>query len=124
MDYREIVRLAGDPAGVRKIAKTLLASAELTDPQIDFLSDMAEFKGRISTRQGEYLLGIRDDMQEVSTVGYDFSVRILLRRCWEARDELDEADQEFIAKHHGRTTIRYKYCGRLLRCARQLGLID
>jgi hypothetical protein len=32
MDYREIKRLAGDPASVRKIAKVLLTVAGLADP--------------------------------------------------------------------------------------------
>lgn len=123
MDYREIQRLAGDPAGVRKIAKVLLTVPGLTDGQTDFLSDMAELKGRISTRQGEYLLGIRDDMMEVSTFA-GFSVDALVRKCWLARLDLDEADEEFIDGLKGRTTIRRKLGGRLLRCARQLGIID
>ena len=56
MDYREIQRLARDPAGVRKIAKVLLTVPGLSDRQIDFLSDMAEIKGGITTRQGEFLV--------------------------------------------------------------------
>jgi hypothetical protein len=73
MDYREIQRLARDPASVRKIANVLLTVPGLSDRQIDFLSDMAEIKGGITTRQGEFLVGIRDDMQEVATYR-DFNV--------------------------------------------------
>jgi hypothetical protein len=69
MDYREIQRLAGDPAGVRRIAKVLLTVPGLTDRQIDFLSDMAEIKVRITTRQGETLIGIRDDLVDAEPPG-------------------------------------------------------
>ena len=48
MDYREIQRLARDPASVRKIAKVLLTVPGLSDRQLDFLSDMAEIKGGIT----------------------------------------------------------------------------
>jgi hypothetical protein len=123
MDYREIQRLGGDPAGVRKIAKVLLTVPGLSDRQIDFLSDMADLKGQITTRQGEFLIGIRDDMTEVATYK-DFNVASLICQCWEGRLDLDEADEEFIDKHRGRTTIKRRDGSRLLRCARQLGLID
>jgi hypothetical protein len=95
MDYREIQRLAGDPASVRKIAKVLLTVPGLSDRQIDFLSDMAEIKGGITTRQGEFLIGIRDDMQEVATYR-DFNVAGLIRKCWIARMDLSEDDEQFI----------------------------
>jgi hypothetical protein len=83
MDYREIQRLARDPASVRKIARVLLTVPGLSR-QIDFLSDMAEIKGGITTRQGEFLVGIRDDMQEVANYR-DFNVAGLIRKCWIAR---------------------------------------
>ena len=123
MDYREIQCFTDDPAGVRTLAKVLLTTPGLTDRQIDFLSDMADFRGRITTRQGETLLGIRDDMQEVSTFA-GFNVADLIRKCWIARLDLNEADEEFVDKLKGRSTIRYKHGRRLLRCARRLQLIQ
>jgi hypothetical protein len=123
MDYREIQRLAGDPAGVRRIAKVLLTVPGLTDRQIDFLSDMAEIKVRITTRQGETLIGIRDDLTEVTTYR-DFNVSSLICQCWDARLDLSEADEEFIEKMRGRTTIKRRDAPRLLRCARKLELIE
>jgi hypothetical protein len=123
MDYREIQRFADDPVRVRNLAKLLLTVPGLSDGQTDFLSDMAAFKGRISTRQGEFLLGIRDDMQEVASFA-GFHVAALIRKCWLGRLDLNEADEEFIDGLKGRTRIRYKYGGRLLRCAKQLELID
>jgi hypothetical protein len=122
MDYREIQRLAGDPASVRKIAKVLLTAPGLSDRQIDFLSDMAEIKGGITTRQGEFLIGIRDDMQEIATYR-DFNVAGLIRKCWIARMDLSEDDEQFIEKLKGRTTIKRQDGSRLLRCAKQLELI-
>jgi len=123
MDYREIQCFTDDPARVRTLAKVLLTTPGLTDRQIDFLSDMADFRGRITTRQGETLLGIRDDMQEVSTFA-GFNVADLIRKCWIARLDLNEADEEFVDKLKGRSTIRYKHGRRLLRCARRLQLIQ
>ncbi|MGH6824358.1 hypothetical protein [Methyloceanibacter sp.] len=123
MDWREVKALADDDVRVRNMAKILLATPGLTEKQHDFLSDMARFKGSISTRQGETLLGIRDDLQEMSTI-YGFDVGSLTRKCWLGRADLSEEDEEWIEKLRGRTTIRWKNRGRLLRIARQLELIN
>ena len=122
MDYREIQRLARDPASVRKIAKVLLTVPGLSDRQIDFLSDMAEIKGGITTRQGEFLIGIRDDMRDVATYR-GFNIAGLIRKCCIARMDLSEDDEQFIEKLEGRTTIKHQHGSRLLRCAQQLELI-
>ena len=107
---------------MRKIANVLLTVPGLSDRQIDFLSDMAEIKGGITTRQGEFLVGIRDDMQEVANYR-DFNVAGLIRKCWIARMDLSEDDEQFIEKLEGRTTIKRRDGSRLLRCAKQLELI-
>ena len=123
MDWREVKALADDDVRVRNLAKVLLETPGLTEKQHDFLSDMAKFKGSISPRQGETLLGIRDDFQQVSTI-YGFDVGSLIRRCWLGRADLEDEDEEWIEKLAGKTKIRWKNCGRLLRCARRLELID
>jgi hypothetical protein len=127
LDWREVKALADDDVRVRNLAKVLLATPGLTEKQHDFLSDMAKFEGQISSRQGETLLSMRDELREVSIYG-GFSVATLIRKCWLARLDLAEDDEQFIDKLidklDGRSTIRRKHAGRLLRIARQLELID
>jgi hypothetical protein len=107
-------------------AKILLASAELTSWEEPFLEGMKVHQGPLSTRQAEKLVEIRDQNQWVSKIR-DFSVRLLLNACWEARHDLnDEDDIPFIEslKARGASTARYREACRLLRCARELRVID
>lgn len=125
--WKEIESIKRDPAGARDMAKILLASAELTSWEEPFLESMKVHQGSLSTRQAEKLVEIRDQNQWVSTIGRDFSVRLLLNACWEARHELnDEDDTAFIdrLKARGASSARYREACRLLRCARELGVID
>jgi hypothetical protein len=125
--WKEIESIKRDPAGARAMAKILLATAELTSWEQPFLEGMEVHKGPLSTRQAEKLVEIRDQNQWVSTIGRDFSVRLLLNACWEARCDLkDEDDIAFIEslKARGASTARYREACRLLRCARRLGVID
>jgi hypothetical protein len=125
--WKEIERIKCDPAGARTLAKSLLASAQLTGWEEPFLESMQAHQGRLSTRQAEKLVEIRDQNLWVSTIGRDFSVRLLLNAAWETRHDLnDEDDIAFIEslKARGASSARYREACRLLRCARELGVID
>ena len=79
----------------------------------------------LTTRQAEKLLQIRDDAAFM-TEFLGFSVRLLLKGCWEGRLDLSEADEEWIGRMRERRqdAIERRYIGRLLRCARELNLIE
>jgi hypothetical protein len=127
--WREIDRIRKSPREFRALAKRLLTSiAGLTDWERDFLTSIVRKtdEDEYSTRQSEKLLQIRDDYESVTETWGGFSVRILLKQCYEGRIELTEPDEEWIAARFEQspTTISRKHVGRLLRCARQLNLID
>ena len=127
--WREIDRVRKDPQAVRTIAKALLKlpGTDFTDWEIDFLQSMARHYGsdEFTTRQGEKLLQIRDDAQYV-TEFLGFNVRLLLKGCWDGRLDLTEADEVWIGQMRGERedAIKRRHIGRLLRCARELNLIE
>ncbi len=127
--WREIDRIRKDPEGFRALATRLLKlpNEGFTEWETMFLESISlnrELK-EFTTRQGEKLLQIRDDTELVTTCR-DFSVKTLLHGCYEARLDLSEADEEWIVEIHERNSVSIKrrYIGRLMRCARQLGLIE
>lgn len=127
--WSEIDRQTKDPVGAALLARGLLKYSRdgLTDWELDFLEGMAERKATedLSTRQAEKLLQIRDDVERIATFR-GFSIRSLVLRCHEARNDLDEDDEIWIAELFALSTdrIRRRLVGRLLRCARQLHLVD
>lgn len=127
--WQEIDRIRKDPKAFLALAKGLRAHiSELTDWEKDFLSSInsQNDKDEFTTRQSEKLLQIRDDYVSVTEIRGGFSVKIILRQCYEARLDLSEGDEEWIVQRFEQspTTIRRKHAGRLRRCARQLGLIE
>jgi hypothetical protein len=124
--WKEIEEFKRDPARARALAKSLLVTTGWTAWEEPFLEDMQARHERLSTRQAEKLLEIRDDAQWVSSIK-GFSVRTLLQTCWEARFDLDNDDDiEFLErlKANSSTTAKYRDASRLLRCARKLQMID
>lgn len=126
--FKETDRVRKDPGSFRDIAKLLLKiyRADLTEWEIDFLQSIARSQWEeLTTRQSEKLLQIRDDMVDVTEV-LDFSVKLLLKCLVEARLDLSEDDEEWALRTYERdpTTIKRKWRGRLLRCTRQLNLIE
>jgi hypothetical protein len=126
--FKEIDRVRKDPTAFRDIATLLLKffRADLTDWETDFLQSVARSQWEeLTTRQSEKLLQIRDDMQEVSEV-LGFSVKLLLKGLVDARLDLSEDDEAWVVRSYERdpTSIKRKWRGRLLRCSRQLYLID
>ena len=128
--WREIDRIRKDPTAFRALAMKLLkVGTDLTDWEKDFLAsigsdhDSKEF----TTRQSEKLLQIRDDNEFVTKCRDGFSVALLLRQCREARLDLSESDEAWIEgliDGSNSVSIKRKHVGRLLRCARQLHIIE
>jgi len=127
--WREIERVRKDPGAVQGIAKRLLKlpRADFTDWEVDFLEGMARHvdKQGLTTRQSEKLLQIRDD-SEFITEFRGFSVGLLLRKCYDARLDLSEGDEEWITQlfERNQDAIRRRHIGHLMRCAHELYLID
>jgi hypothetical protein len=127
--WREIDRVRKDPARAADIAARLLTLplSEFTDWEIDFLRSIERLRKveEFTTRQAEKLLQIRDDIEEVTEV-LRFSVHLLLKGCFEARLDLSEADEEWVVARFQASprNIRRKHVGRLMRCARELNLVE
>ena len=127
--WREIDRVRKDPQGAVNIAERLLAlpPTEFTDWELDFLRSIRRLRNveEFTTRQSEKLLQIRDDVEVVEEV-LGFRVQLLLKGCFEARLDLPEADEEWVAGRFqvSPCNIRRKHVGRLMRCARELNLIE
>jgi hypothetical protein len=128
--WKEIDRIRKEPKGFRALAKGLRAqfSDDLTDWEKDFLEGIASRDGKeeFTTRQSEKLLQIRDDYTSVSELPGGFSVEIVLKECKGARLNLSEGDEQWVLQSYERspTTIRRKNAGRLMRCARELHIIE
>lgn len=129
--WSEIERVRKDAASARVIAAGLLCYAiepeALTEWEIDFLEGIRDrtYLEEISLRQSEKLFEIRDDVERVTDYK-GVSIRLLIQGCMEGRLDLGEDDEEWICAIHAnsQTSIRRKHLGRLLRCARQLSLLE
>mgnify|MGYP001819307257 FL=1 len=103
MDYRELSRIGGDPDSVRRTARMVkgMLGQQITDWQDDFLSSLERFEGpdRLSTRQCETLLALRDQANRRKSVG-GYRAAMLVRQLWELRFDLDYEDEERVAKLH------------------------
>jgi hypothetical protein len=125
----EMQRIAADPVAVRSLADYLLLlhDAGWTEWETDFLHNMSKHKGPepISMRQREVLLQLRDDAKLYSKFD-SFSIAVLIKNCWQARYDLSEGNEEFIARlrEAGATALKRRALMRLLSCSRDLGLID
>jgi hypothetical protein len=126
-DYREINALQRDSQRARDLATFLckLKGIDWTDWELDFLENMSGWTGDFTTRQGEKLIELRDASMWYETVE-GFSLRILVARCDCARLDLSENDVEFFEriKASGARKFRRRDAARILRCARQLGVIE
>jgi hypothetical protein len=101
MDYRELSRIAGDPVEVRNLAKMIKRQLgqQITDWQSDFLSKLEKFEGpnRLSTRQCESLLSLRNQVSRRSVVG-GYKASTLVGLLAAARLDIPEDDEEFVLK--------------------------
>lgn len=130
--WREIERIRKDAPRFRALAASLLAhTAEdaFTDWEMKFLGEIGTLSintVEFTNRQGEKLLEIRDNVQQHEIVGRGFSVKTLIAGCYLGRLDLSEDDEEWITALHAThaISVRRRDAGRLLRCARALGVID
>ncbi|PVM85877.1 hypothetical protein [Caulobacter endophyticus] len=127
--WREIEALKQDRGAAQRLAEALFALGPeaLTDWEQDFLEGVPRrlLYDDLSTLQAEKLLQIRDDV-EVLSMFEGMRIASLIRRCHEARLDLEEDDEDWIVQiaQTSPTALRRRYLGRLLRCARRLGLLD
>ena len=68
---------------------------------------------------------IRDDYETI-TKFHGFSVETLLDKCWLARLDLSESQEEKLKKlrERSRISVRRRDIGFLMRCARELEIIE
>jgi hypothetical protein len=126
--WREIDRIRKAPAEFRAVAKRLLKlDAELTEWESIFVEKICndtETK-EFTTRQSEKLLQIRDDYETI-TKYRGYSVETLLDKCWLARLDLSESQEQKLQKlrERSRMSVRLKDIAFLMRCARELEIIE
>ena len=126
--WREIDRVRKAPAQFRAVAKQLLnLGAELTEWESIFVESICndtETK-EFTTRQSEKLLQIRDDYETI-TIVHGFSIETLLDRCWLARCDLSESQEQKLQKMRERShvSVRSKDAGFLMHRARELHIIE
>lgn len=80
---------------------------------------------RLTSRQAEKLFEIRDATVLHSSIG-GISVHNLINRCYEARLDLAESDEEFIERlwKRGASELRSADLAQLKRCSKQLGELE
>jgi len=103
MNYREMSRLAGDPAAVRSTAGFVATAlgALMSEGEREFLLKLSKFEGPdpLSMRQREWLHALRSRARRRAVVkGYRAST--LVRKLWEQRFDLSEDAEEFLNKQH------------------------
>jgi hypothetical protein len=125
--WSEIERIRKDPDGARLVAQRLRSIDSLTDWEGGFVDSLAERKSQedLTTRQAEKLVQVRDENTFVSS-WHGFSVAALIRRCFEGRLDLSEEDEDWILdlKNNDTRSVRQRDAYRLMKCARQLNLIE
>jgi hypothetical protein len=126
--YLDMQKLAQNPGTVTMLASYLLKieTVEWTDWELDFLESIARRTSTdpISTRQREVLMELKDCATSHTVTCDGQSVRALILRCWEARLDLDEEDEQFVGHLYESkaTSLKQRQLGRLQHCVRQLNI--
>lgn len=131
MDYREMTRLAQDPAGVRGIAKMIMTvvADELSEKSHSFLASLQTYDGSkpLSTRQLETLYGLREQTSRRAVAGR-YRASTLFKLLLENRYDLTEIeDEEWIERKIALgpdAAISSAEWRRLIALCKELGLID
>lgn len=129
-DWRAIERIRKDARAFRSLARDLTDHSldSLSEWEVTFLEsiDRAVDRDEFTMRQAEKLLQIRDGIVRTETLPGGFSVRIVLDNVWQARADLSEAEERWIAflRTESLTTVLAKDAGRVLKLAARLGLIE
>jgi len=129
-NWREINEISKDPQAVRSLARRLLKLPYMLWPEHvrGFLENMAKKREPITTRQGEYLIELRDQTELHQVVG-GFSVGSLIEDCWRNREPdrrrgLSDENSDFIERIRGQNALPRRQLHRLFACCRELGLIE
>lgn len=128
----EIERVRKDPKVFRPLAKHLLAdphSAEArSESATDFLENISCYdRDELTTRQGEFLLELRDEAKVYFRIADGLSVEILIGKCFLARPDLsrdDDIERIEALKASGRTSVTGKEIAWFKRICRELGEIE
>jgi hypothetical protein len=128
----EIERVRKDPNAFKLLAKHLLADVDYaqvrSDSATDFLENVSRYRSdEITTRQGEFLLELRDEAKTYFKIGDGLSVAILIGKCFLARFDLasdDDVERIEVLKTSGRTNVTGKEIGWFKRICRELGEIE
>jgi hypothetical protein len=125
-----IERIRKDTEAWRGLAGRILRLTEpgvLTDNEVDFLEQIQErsWLDELSYRQAEWLLGIRDNVEQVASYR-GFSLTRLIRRCYESRFDLDDREQRWISRLFERREepIRARDARRIYSIAQRQGEVD
>jgi hypothetical protein len=129
--WREIDRVRKDPGAFKSVAVEILARrdqhlCDLSESADDFLQGISRWRGpELSSRQGEVLLGLRDE----TAMHFDIrglSVRPLIDRCFQLRFELDPGDRQRLEdlKNSGRSYVTGRQIGWFKRVCKELGEIE
>lgn len=127
--WAEINRLKHDPVAAKDLADRLLRLNvyALSPWETKFLGDAQTWAEdeSLSTRRVEKLVQIRDNVERVAKCR-GFSVRSLIRGCYEARADLDEEDEAWIVELRAEDAdrVRRRELSQLMRCARVLGIVE
>lgn len=128
--WHEINEMTRNPSGCRDLARRLfdVHGQSVNEWELGFLESIAGKTAaeQFTTRQVEKLLQIRDGLEPVKEL-YGFNLADLLKRVYEARLDLSDDDEEWIAAlwaKRDETYMRRRAGLRLLRCARQLGIVE
>jgi hypothetical protein len=127
-DWKDINRIAKDPAAARILAASLLRGRDAgwSPWEIDFLESMGANREPLTTRQAEKLMELRDANQSFSTFD-GFNIETLIDKCFQARLDLSkDEDIAFVERLRasGTRSIKRRILGRLLRCCRELLVIE
>lgn len=131
MNYREMTRLAQDPAGIRGIARMIrtVVADELSETSQSFLSALETYDGAkpLSTRQLETLYALRERSTRRPTAGRHRAAT-LIKLAFEHRfDLVDVDDEEWLARKHAEGTDIALSAGewrRLIALCKTLELLD
>lgn len=127
----ELSRVRKDPAEWRGIVKRLLEIADRDGVDhrhlvlIESLNAQTE-RIELSYRQAEWLLDARDDSEFVSTY-FNFSIKLLLKDCFENRFGIDdEDDHKWVERTKSECLVRLRkmHARRLFYIAVTLGVVE
>jgi hypothetical protein len=115
--------IAEQSASVMALTPKERKEFKFSKQQAEALLALRDF--RLTSRQAEKLFEIRDTTVLHRTVA-GISVRNLITRCYEARLDLDEGDDEWIERlwKAGTAEVRSSDLGRLKRCSKQIGELE